>query len=152
MLGRLLATSRASFAPPLLFRGLAKQAGGKAGRGQKAQVSHGVAHVHTTYNNTIISVTTAEGDTVLWGSCGTVGFKGARRATYYAAQVAAEDVGRRARQDFGIKTLDINLKGLGQGRTACPKGLANVGLEITSIQDLTPKPHNGCRRRKPRRL
>ena len=84
MLGRLLATSRASFAPPLLFRGLAKQAGGKAGRGQKAQVSHGVAHVHTTYNNTIISVTTAEGDTVLWGSCGTVGLKGARRATYYA--------------------------------------------------------------------
>ena len=82
----------------------------------------------------------------------TVGFKGARRATYYAAQVAAEDVGRRARQDFGIKTMDINLKGLGQGRTACPKGLANVGLEITSIQDLTPKPHNGCRRRKPRRL
>ena len=116
------------------------------------KLTHGVAHVQTTYNNTIISITKPSGDVVLYGSCGTAGFKGARRSTYYAAQVAAEEVGRRACDEHGLQTLDVSIKGLGQGRTAVPKGFANVGIQITSLQDKTPQPHNGCRRRKPRRL
>ena len=151
-------TSRLRLASPLLAgaRGFAAKRGaaapGRASKQQATQLTHGVAHVHSTYNNTVITVTTTGGDTVLWGSCGTVGFKGARRSTYYAAQVAAEDVGKRAREVHGVKTLDVSLKGLGQGRMAAAKGLSNVGVQVTSIRDTTPQPHNGCRRRKPRRL
>lgn len=111
----------------------------------------GLAHIHSSFNNTIITITDSKGNTIMWSSSGSVGFKGSRRSTSYAAQMAAEDLGFRART-LGISELIIVLKGVGEGRNTAPKGLQKSGLKILSIKDSTPLPHNGCRPPKRRRV
>ena len=104
----------------------------------------GLVHIHSSFNNTIITVTDSKGETLMWNSSGSVGFKGSRRSTSYAAQMAAEDLGSRV-QILGVSEVIIILKGIGEGRNTAPKGLQKSGLKILSIKDVTPMPHNGCR-------
>lgn len=118
---------------------------------QKVQVEHGVAHIKSTFNNTIITITDQNGNTIVWESAGTVGFSGTKKGTPFAAQVAAESVGKKA-LDYGIKKLDVKVKGAGAGRETAIRTLQAVGLEITSIIDATPVPHNGCRPPSKRRV
>lgn len=110
----------------------------------KRTFSKGVAHIHSTFNNTIITITDEQGNVLCWSSTGVLGFKGAKKSTPFAAQSAAEVAGKAA-VDQGIKTVDVDVKGPGQGRESAIRALANVGLTITSINDSTPIPHNGCR-------
>lgn len=118
---------------------------------ERRDVYHGIAHVHTTFNNTIITVTDEKGNTLHWASSGSVGFKGSRRSTSYAAQSAAEDASKRS-VESGIKSVDVVLKGAGEGRDSAIRGIISSGLQILSIYDRTPIPHNGCRPRKRRRV
>nr|YP_007890823.1 ribosomal protein S11 [Seculamonas ecuadoriensis]AGH24518.1 ribosomal protein S11 [Seculamonas ecuadoriensis] len=111
----------------------------------------GHAYVNTTFNNTIITITDTQGNTVAWSSSGLAEFKGARRSTSYAAQAAAEDAGRKA-VERGIRIVKVIIKGLGQGRNASIKGFITAGLKISLIADMTPVPHNGCRPPKKRRV
>ena len=111
----------------------------------------GLVHIHSSFNNTIITVTDSKGETLMWNSSGSVGFKGSRRSTSYAAQMAAEDLGSRV-QILGVSEVIIILKGIGEGRNTAPKGLQKSGLKILSIKDVTPMPHNGCRPPKRRRI
>ena len=111
----------------------------------------GMAYVHSSFNNTIITITNDSGDTLAWSSGGNAGFKGSRRATGYAAQQAAEKVGQNARE-LGVTSVDLFLKGIGKGRYTAAKGLRASGLEIHSITDTTPLAHNGCRPPKKRRI
>lgn len=113
--------------------------------------SLGLVHIHSSFNNTIITVTSTKGETLTWSSSGSVGFKGSRRSTSYAAQMAAEDLGFKI-QALGVSEVIIILKGIGQGRNTAPKGLQKSGLKILSIRDVTPIPHNGCRPPKRRRV
>ena len=117
----------------------------------KKNVSDGIAHIHASFNNTIITITDRQGNALAWASSGGAGFKGSRKSTPFAAQVAAEVAGRAA-QEQGIKNLDVRIKGPGPGRESAVRALNNCGLKITSIFDVTPIPHNGCRPPKKRRV
>ena len=120
-------------------------------RRERKNISSGVAHVNATFNNTMITITDAQGNTIAWSSAGAQGFKGSRKSTPYAAQIAGEDAGRKA-MDHGMKVLEVQVKGPGSGRESALRALQTVGFTITSIQDVTPIPHNGCRPRKRRRV
>ena len=120
-------------------------------RRERKNITAGVAHVYASFNNTKITITDAQGNTISWSSSGSQGFKGSRKSTPYAAQIAAEDAGRKA-QEHGVKTLEIRVKGPGSGRESARRALQTVGFSITSIRDVTPIPHNGCRPRKRRRV
>src|SRR5215467_101080 len=124
---------------------------GKPRRRERKNISSGVAHVSATFNNTMITITDAQGNTIAWSSSGTMGFKGSRKSTPYAAQVAAEDAGRKA-MEHGMRTLEIEVKGPGSGRESALRALQTVGFQVTSIRDVTSVPHNGCRPPKRRRV
>ena len=117
----------------------------------KRKVSSGVAHVVSTFNNTIITITDDNGNTLAWSSAGLKGFKGSRKSTPFAAQIADEDVGNKGKE-FGLKSLRVEVSGPGSGRESALRSLQSVGYIITSIKDVTPIPHNGCRPRKRRRV
>ncbi|MBQ9854295.1 MAG: 30S ribosomal protein S11 [Bacilli bacterium] len=116
----------------------------------KKNVPHGEVHIHTTFNNTVITVTDTEGNAVSWASAGTMGIKGSKKSTPFAAGMAAEKAGKAA-ADAGMKTVDVFVKGLGAGRESAIRSLATAGLEVKTITDVTPIPHNGCRPPKKRR-
>ena len=120
-------------------------------RKERKNIIAGVAHVNASFNNTIVTITDAQGNTIAWSSSGTMGFKGSRKSTPYAAQMAAEDAGRKA-QEHGVRTLEVEVQGPGSGRESALRALAAVGLNITSIRDVTPLAHNGCRPPKRRRV
>jgi small subunit ribosomal protein S11 len=124
---------------------------GRVKRRERKNISSGVAHVNSSFNNTMITITDAQGNTISWSSSGHLGFKGSRKSTPYAAQVAAEDAGRKA-QEHGMKTLEVNVSGPGAGRESALRALQSVGFTITTIRDVTPIPHNGCRPPKRRRV
>lgn len=124
---------------------------GKLRRREKKNISSGVAHVNASFNNTMITITDAQGNTISWSSAGTMGFKGSRKSTPFAAQMAAEDAGKKA-QEHGMKILEVEVTGPGSGRESALRALQSIGLQITSIRDVTPIPHNGCRPRKRRRV
>ena len=123
----------------------------KPRRKEKKNVVAGQAHIKSTFNNTIITITDPHGAVLSWASAGTVGFKGSRKSTPFAAQMAAEAAGRRA-MDFGLKRVDVFVKGPGSGRETAIRSLTAVGLEVGTISDVTPLPHNGCRPPKRRRV
>ncbi|HZI98807.1 MAG TPA: 30S ribosomal protein S11 [Actinomycetales bacterium] len=120
-------------------------------RKEKKNISHGHAHIKSTFNNTIVTITDPAGAVVSWASAGQVGFKGSRKSTPYAAQMAAEAAARRA-QEHGMRKVDVFVKGPGSGRETAIRSLQATGLEVGSIQDVTPTPHNGCRPPKRRRV
>ncbi len=120
-------------------------------RKEKKNVVHGVAHIKATFNNTIISISDPAGNVLSWASAGNVGFKGSRKSTPYAAQMAAEACSRRA-QEHGVRRVDVFVKGPGSGRETAIRSLQASGLEVIAIKDVTPVPHNGCRPRKRRRV
>lgn len=117
----------------------------------KKDIGFGVAYIQSTFNNTIITITDQKGSTVCWASAGTAGFKGARKGTPFAAQLAAKEVSAKARE-FGVRYIDVKIKGPGGGRESAIRALQSQGMEIKSIRDITPIPHNGCRVRKRRRV
>ena len=119
-------------------------------RRESKNISHGQAHIKASFNNTIINITDLSGATVAWTSGGSVGFKGSRKSTPYAAQVAAEEAARRA-GEHGIGKLDVIVSGTGSGRDTAVRTLQNMGMEISWVKDVTPMPHNGCRPKKRRR-
>ena len=123
----------------------------RARKKEKKNVVTGVAHVNATFNNTIVTITDAAGNTVSWSSAGSLGFKGSRKSTPYAAQVAAEDAAKKA-VDHGMRTLEVEVTGPGAGRESALRALQAVGLNVTAIRDVTPIPHNGCRAPKRRRV
>ena len=128
------------------------KAGSKRGKKkEKRVVPHGVAHIQATFNNTLITIADPEGNVVSWSSAGRIGFKGSRKGTPFAAQVAAQNAAQIAR-DSGMRTLDVNVNGPGGGRESAVRALSATGMSIKSIQDVTPVPHNGCRPRKRRRV
>lgn len=120
-------------------------------RREKKNITSGIAHVNATFNNTMITITDVQGNTISWSSAGGQGFKGSRKSTPYAAQIAAEDAGKKA-QEHGMRTLEVNVKGPGSGRESALRALQAVGFTITAIRDVTPIPHNGCRPPKRRRV
>ena len=120
-------------------------------RKERKNIIAGVAHVNATFNNTMVTITDAQGNTIAWSSAGMQGFKGSRKSTPYAAQVAAEDAGRKARE-HGMETLEIEVSGPGSGRERAFRARQAVGFAISAIRDMTPIPHNGCRPRKRRRV
>jgi small subunit ribosomal protein S11 len=128
-----------------------EKAAPKARKKERKNITAGVAHVNSTFNNTIVTITDAQGNTVSWSCAGHLGFKGSRKSTPYAAQMAAEDAGKKAKE-HGVKTLEVLVKGPGSGRESALRALQSVGFAITSIVDITPVPHNGCRPRKKRRV
>lgn len=117
----------------------------------RKNISTGVAHVNSSFNNTKILIADAQGNAISWSSAGTMGFKGSRKSTPYAAQMAAEDAGKKA-QEHGMKTLEVEVQGPGSGRESALRALAALGLNITAIRDVTPMAHNGCRPPKRRRV
>ena len=120
-------------------------------RREKKNIISGVAHVNATFNNTMISISDVQGNVIAWSSAGAQGFKGSRKSTPYAAQMAAEDAGKKA-QEHGMKSLEVFVRGPGSGRESALRALQSVGFTITFIKDVTPIPHNGCRPRKRRRV
>jgi small subunit ribosomal protein S11 len=120
-------------------------------RKEKKNIATGIAHVNASFNNTIITVADAQGNTIAWSSAGLMGFKGSRKSTPYAAQMAAEDAGKKA-MEHGVRTLEVEVKGPGTGRESALRALQSVGFSILSIRDVTPIPHNGCRAPKRRRV
>ena len=117
----------------------------------KRDINDGIAHIHATFNNTIVTITDRAGNTLSWATAGGSGFRGSRKSTPFAAQVAAEKAGKAA-QEFGLKNLDVKVKGPGPGRDSALRALNSVGFNINSIEDVTPIPHNGCRPPKQRRV
>ena len=117
----------------------------------KKNIPLGIAHVNATFNNTIITITDTKGNTIAWSSAGAEGFKGSRKSTPFAAQLAAENAGKKAK-DNGVKTIEIEVRGPGSGRESALRALQSTGFIITSIKDVTPIPHNGCRPPKRRRV
>ncbi|WLD93554.1 30S ribosomal protein S11 [Alkalihalobacillus sp. AL-G] len=117
----------------------------------KKNIDSGIAHIRSTFNNTIVTITDMHGNAVSWASSGNLGFKGSRKSTPFAAQMAAESAGKTA-MEHGMKTLEVSVKGPGAGREAAIRALQAVGLEVTAIRDVTPVPHNGCRPPKRRRV
>lgn len=126
-----------------------KRAGGR--RRERKSIPIGRAYIQSTFNNTIVTLTDPQGNVIAWGSSGTAGFKGSRKGTPYAAQLAARDAARRA-MEHGLRQIDIYVKGPGSGREAAIRSLQSSGLYITGIKDVTPVPHNGCRPPKRRRV
>lgn len=120
-------------------------------RKERKNIIAGVAHVNASFNNTIVTITDAQGNAIAWSSAGSQGFKGSRKSTPYAAQVAAEDAGKKARE-HGMETLEIEVSGPGSGRESALRALQAVGFVVSAIRDMTPIPHNGCRPRKRRRV
>ena len=120
-------------------------------RRERKNIAAGVAHVNASFNNTIITITDAQGNAIAWSSAGSMNFKGSRKSTPYAAQVAAEDAGRKA-MEHGMRTLEVNVSGPGSGRESALRALQSVGFIVTSIRDVTTIPHNGCRPPKRRRV
>jgi len=118
---------------------------------ERKNITSGVAHVNASFNNTMITITDAQGNTISWSSAGAMGFKGSRKSTPYAAQMAAEDAGRKA-VEHGMRTLEVEVSGPGSGRESALRALQAIGLVVTSIRDVTPIPHNGCRPPKRRRV
>ena len=123
----------------------------KPRRRERKNITSGVAHVSASFNNTMITITDAQGNTISWSSSGSMGFKGSRKSTPYAAQVAAEDAARKA-AEHGMRTLEVEVSGPGSGRESALRALQSAGFTVTSIRDVTPIPHNGCRPRKRRRV
>lgn len=123
----------------------------KVRRKERKNITAGVAHVNSTFNNTMVTIADAQGNTISWSSSGHQNFKGSRKSTPFAAQMAAEDAGRKA-MDHGMKTLEVNVCGPGSGRESALRALQSVGFTITTIRDVTPIPHNGCRPPKRRRV
>lgn len=130
---------------------MARTASPRVRRRERKNITSGVAHVSATFNNTMITISDAQGNAIAWSSAGSQGFKGSRKSTPYAAQVAAEDAGKKA-MEHGMKTLAVLVRGPGSGRESALRALQAVGFTITSICDVTPIPHNGCRPRKRRRV
>ena len=128
-----------------------KPGGRRPRKRERRNVSHGVAHIKSSFNNTIITITDLEGNVLSWASAGNVGFKGSRKSTPYAAQMAAEKAARGA-MEHGVRKVDIVVKGPGSGRETAIRSIQNVGIEVTGIKDVTPVPHNGCRQPKRRRV
>jgi small subunit ribosomal protein S11 len=128
-----------------------KVVGAKKGKKEKKHVAHGIAHVHASFNNTIVTITDSAGNTVAWSSAGVLGFKGSRKGTPFAAQQAATTAATSARE-HGLRSIDIRVKGPGSGRESAIRALQAAGVEIKSIRDVTPIPHNGCRPPKRRRV
>ena len=124
---------------------------GRVRRRERKNITSGVAHVNSTFNNTMITITDVQGNTIAWSSAGGMGFKGSRKSTPFAAQMAAEDAGKKA-AEHGMKSLDVQVRGPGSGRESALRALQAVGFNVTSIRDVTPIPHNGCRPRKRRRV
>jgi small subunit ribosomal protein S11 len=123
----------------------------KTAKKVKKNITTGTVHVNASFNNTHVTITDDQGNTISWSSAGLMGFKGSRKSTPYAAQMAAEDAGRKA-QDHGVKDVYVEIKGPGSGRESALRALGMVGLNVRSIKDITPIPHNGCRPRKRRRV
>ena len=130
---------------------MAKETGGRVKRRERKNITSGVAHVNATFNNTLITISDLQGNAIAWSSAGSLGFKGSRKSTPYAAQMAAEDAGKKA-AEHRMKTLEVEVKGPGSGRESALRALQVVGFNITSIRDVTPIPHNGCRPPKRRRV
>ena len=130
---------------------MAKPKAKKARRKEKKNVSHGQAHIKSTFNNTIVTITDLSGNTLSWASAGNVGFKGSRKSTPFAAQLAAEACARRA-MEHGVRKVEVMVKGPGSGRETAIRSLMNTGIEVAGIKDVTPIPHNGCRPKKRRRV
>ena len=129
-----------------------KQATAKGAKKKvRKNIQSGIAHIQATFNNTIVTITDAQGNAIAWSSAGSQGFKGSRKSTPYAAQVAAEDAGKKARE-HGMETLEIEVSGPGSGRESALRALQAVGFVVSAIRDMTPIPHNGCRPRKRRRV
>ena len=124
---------------------------GRVRRRERKNITTGVAHVAATFNNTMVTITDAQGNAIAWSSAGQQGFKGSRKSTPYAAQLAAEDAGRKA-MEHGVKTLEVEVQGPGSGRESALRALAAAGFTITAIRDVTPIAHNGCRPPKRRRV
>jgi small subunit ribosomal protein S11 len=128
-----------------------KQTGTRQKPKEKRQVLQGVVHIQSTFNNTIVSITDQKGEVLSWASAGSVGFKGTKKGTPFAAQMAAENAARKA-TEHGLKRVDVMVKGPGSGRETAIRSLSNVGIEVNVIKDVTPIPHNGCRAPKRRRV
>jgi len=120
-------------------------------RRERKNIVHGVAHIKSSFNNTIITIADPAGNVIAWASAGNVGFKGSRKSTPFAAQLAAEQAARRA-MEHGVRKVDVEVKGPGSGRETAIRSLQNAGIEVASIKDVTPIPHNGCRPKKRRRV
>ena len=120
-------------------------------RKERKNITSGIAHVSASFNNTMITISDVQGNSISWATAGSQGFKGSRKSTPFAAQMAAEDAGKKA-QEHGMKTLEVCVKGPGSGRESALRALQSVGFQITAIRDVTPIPHNGCRPRKRRRV
>ena len=128
------------------------QAGGRRPRRrERKNITHGIAHIKSSFNNTIITFTDQQGNTLSWASSGNVGFKGSRKSTPFAAQLAAETAARRA-MEHGVRRVDVVVKGPGSGRETAIRSIQNTGIEVLGIKDVTPIPHNGCRPPKRRRV
>ncbi|MEZ4384402.1 MAG: 30S ribosomal protein S11 [Nannocystaceae bacterium] len=123
----------------------------RGGKRVKKNVSNGIVHIHATFNNTQITITDVNGNVISWSTAGVRGFKGSRKSTPFAAQLAADDAARKA-QDHGMQTVIVRVSGPGAGRESALRGLQSAGLRVTSIKDVTPIPHNGCRPPKRRRV
>jgi len=130
---------------------MAKPSGKTAKKKVKKQVVDGIAHIHASFNNTIVTITDRQGNALSWATAGGSGFRGSRKSTPFAAQVAAERAGEAA-QEYGLKNLDVEVKGPGPGRESAVRALNNIGYKVTNIKDTTPVPHNGCRPPKKRRV
>jgi small subunit ribosomal protein S11 len=128
-----------------------KPGGRRPRKKERKNVSYGVAHIKSSFNNTIVTITDSEGNVISWASAGNVGFKGSRKSTPFAAQMAAENAARKA-QEHGMRKVDVFVKGPGSGRETAIRSLQATGLEVGQIQDVTPQPHNGCRPKKRRRV
>jgi small subunit ribosomal protein S11 len=124
---------------------------GKTKKKERKNIRNGVAHIQSTFNNTLVTISSTNGEVISWASAGSAGFKGSRKGTPFAAQMAAETAARAA-MEHGLKQIEVNVKGPGSGREAAIRSLQAVGLEITAIKDVTPIPHNGCRPPKRRRV
>jgi small subunit ribosomal protein S11 len=127
-----------------------KPGGRRPRKRERKNISVGVVHIKSSFNNTIVSITDAEGNVISWASSGGVGFKGSRKSTPFAAQMAAEKAARAA-MEHGLKRVEVQVKGPGSGRDTAVRSIQNTGIEVTSIKDVTPVPHNGCRQPKRRR-
>jgi len=130
---------------------MARPTAARVRKRERKNITSGIAHVNATFNNTVITIADAQGNTIAWSSAGATGFKGSRKSTPYAAQMAAEDAGNKAKE-HGMKTLEVMVKGPGSGRESALRALGAAGFTITVIKDVTPIPHNGCRPRKRRRV
>lgn len=128
---------------------MAKPAGTR--KRERKNISSGIAHVNATFNNTMITITDVQGNAISWSSAGTMGFRGSRKSTPYAAQMAAEDASKKA-SEHGVKSLEVEVKGPGSGRESALRAFQTAGFTVTAIRDVTPIPHNGCRPRKRRRV